>query len=112
MARTTLNYQSPVLTGVIPTYTPAIVDGHAFLSTGSTFIHVKNGSGVSVNVTIPTPMKYGGLDVADVVVAVAAGAEKLIGPFNPSMFNQIDGLVHVDYSVTASITIAIINVGG
>lgn len=112
MARTTLSSQSLSLAGIIPTFVAAIADGHAFRSAGATFIHVKNASGVSVNVTIPTPMKYGGLDVSDVVVAIAAGAEKLIGPFNPSLFNQLDGLVYVDYSVTASITIAIINTGG
>ncbi len=74
---------------------------------------VKNGGGASINVTIPaftTEADVAGaglIPIPDHVVAVGAGAEKLIGPF-ANAYRDADGTVTVDYSATASVTSAAI----
>ena len=52
MARTTLTVQAIVRTGLSPVYSAANADGHSVVNDGKkTFVHVKNGSGSSMNVT-------------------------------------------------------------
>lgn len=93
--------------GLTPSYTAAIADGHKFPNGGDVFIHVKNGDAASKDITIQTPAKVEGVDVAEVTVTVAATSEAMIGPFPPHLFNNSDG-VYVDYSDTTSVTIAAI----
>jgi hypothetical protein len=108
MARQTKTVQVIARTGTIPTYAAATAtDGHKFANDGNTFLHVKNGGGSSINVTIQTPGTVDGLTVSDLVVAVAAGAEKMIGPFPPGIYNQ-SGEVYVDWSAVTSVTMAAI----
>lgn len=108
MARTEVTVQDVSLAGVTPTYTAAIVDGHMFKNDGNVAIEVKNTTASPVNVTIQTPAKVGGIDLAEVVVAIpATSGDKIIGPFDPSLFNQSGGLVYVDYASTTGMTIAV-----
>lgn len=106
----TLNVQKVVLGGLSPTYGAAAVGGDEFVNSGRDFIHVKNGGGSSVDVTVnsqePCDQGYD----HDVVVAVGAGAEKMIGPFPKSRFDDADGKVQITYSGVASVTIAVIQV--
>jgi len=73
------------------------------------FLHVKNGSGSSINVTINAVLTaidvpgVGNMAISDIVVAVAAGAEKLIGPFSPA-YRDGDGTVTIDYSAITTVT--------
>lgn len=107
MARTALSVQTVVVTGLEATYTAANVDGHAIAgNTGELFLHVINGDAADKTVTIQTPAVFKGIALADVAVVVTAGEERLIGPFDPSLFNQADGTVYVDYSATTSVTVA------
>lgn len=106
MSREALTVQSVVRTGLEPAYTAAVGDGHSVLNDGRlTFVHVVNGSGSEVTITIPTPGSVDGLAVADRTVAVPAGEERMIGPFPTATYNQADGTVHVDYSATTSVTV-------
>lgn len=65
------------------------------------FISVKNGSGASINVTIKERVATA---AGDLIVAVAAGAEQIIGPFD-SRFKQTDETVWINLSASASVTI-------
>ena len=47
----------------------------------------KNGAGART-VTIKTPAKVAGLDVAEAVVEVPATSERWVGPFPPSVFGR------------------------
>ena len=49
--------------------------------------------------------------MADSVVAVGAGVTKLLGPFNPSIFNDENGNMTVTFSAITSITCSIISLG-
>lgn len=109
MARTPLATQTIVTAGIVPAYTNANVDGHSVANRGRTFLHVKNGSGASINVTLVTAATVGGRAVADDVVAVGAGAEKMIGPFDETVYNAASGVVNVDFSAVTTVTCAAFN---
>lgn len=105
MARTALSVQQIARSGLEPAYSAANADGHSVVNDGKlTFVHVKNGSGSSINVTIATPGSVDGNAIADKVVAVPAGEERIIGPFPTSWYNQSDGTVHVDFSAVTAVT--------
>lgn len=109
MARTALTVNAVSETGTTLSASAANVDGHSLVNTARAnklFLYVNNGSGVSVNVTIQTPQTVRGLAVADQVIAVGAGVEKIIGPFDASFYNQADGTVYVDFSAVTSVTVA------
>lgn len=112
MARTAITAQVVTPAGIVPSY--GAVDqanGNAFDNVqGDRVLHVKNGGGVSLTVTILTPATLEGEEVAERTVTVAAGAEKIIGPFSRRVFNQADSAVYVDWSVGASITAAVLQV--
>lgn len=81
---------------------------------GNAFLYVKNGSGGSINVTLvaqstsrPADGSFPAMTLSNNVVAVANGAEKIIGPI-PSAFNDGNGNVTVQYSGTTSVTAAVI----
>lgn len=77
-----------------------------------TAILVTNGGGGSINVTIAVPgnTEFGQAE-PDVVVAVAAGATKLIGPFPAALEDRAtDRLVHISYSGVSSVTVAALKI--
>lgn len=107
MARAAMTVQQIVRTGL--NNTPASVnasDGNYFANDGRVFLHVINGSGSSINVTVGTPGSVDGLAISDLVVAVPAGDERMIGPFPTNIYNQADNTVYVDWSSGTTITAA------
>jgi hypothetical protein len=78
MARTALSVQEIVRTGLDPSYEAANTDGESVANDGRTFVHVDNASGGSINVTVVHPGTVDGLAVADLVVAVPAGEDRMI----------------------------------
>jgi len=108
MARTEMNHQQIVRTGLEQTYAAAHADGNKFSNDGRMFLHVKNGAGAPITVTIQTPGQVDGLAIADQVVTVTNGEERMIGPFPPNIYNQDDRMVYVDYSSVTSVTAAVL----
>lgn len=109
MARTTLDVQTLSRDGIDPSYEAANADGEEVANSGRMFIHVQNGGGGSITVTIQTPGTVDGLAVADREVSIGAGNDKMIGPFPPATYNQDPGetdTVYVDFSGVSSVTIA------
>lgn len=108
MARTSPAIQEITDAGAVVALTAPSADGDIVDAGRGAFAVVNNGSGVSVNVTIVNPQTYNGLDVADRVIAVAAGAIKHI-PI-PAFFKQDADAVEgpgkalVNYSAVASVT--------
>lgn len=98
--------------GVVPSY--AAVNSSDTIKVSDEerhFLHVKNGGGGSINVTITAQKTtarvpgVGALTIPNLVVAVANGAEKMIGPFTSAYIGD-DGNVDVAYSGTTSVTAA------
>ena len=99
-------------TGIVPTaFTPAQVEGHYFPNNGATFLLVTNGSASPIDVTAISQLTVEGLAEADSGVAVAAGATKLIGPLNPTIFNDVSGNATVTFSAITTITCSISSLG-
>lgn len=101
----TLAIQTIGITGATPAYVSAAGGGDKVVPGQGSFIHVKNGSGGSITVTIATPeLVDGDLAVADRAVAVAGGAEAMISI--PGRYAApSDGLAAVTYSAVTSLTI-------
>lgn len=111
MARVSVTTQKIVATGLAPAMTAPTVDGDV-IDSGATAVYVTNASGGSINVTAQTPATQAGLAVAEQIVAVAAGATKLIGPFPKGTYGRPSGAdvgrVYIDYSAQASVTRAVV----
>lgn len=70
------------------------------------FLEVLNGSGASVDVTIPLQGNDDfGRPNAPLVVAVAAGARSKIGPLTHRIADPATGKVPVSYSATGSVSV-------
>jgi len=106
----TLNVQAITLAGITPSYAGAGTSGDEFANRdGRAFLHVKNGGGSQITVTVNSqvPCNYG--HDHDITVQVPAGGEKLIGPFSPGRFNDTNGKVQVTYSSTTDVTVAVLS---
>jgi hypothetical protein len=106
MARTDLPVQQINRIGLNPAYTAGNGSGgHSISNDGRVFFHVKNGGGAPITATAQTPVTVDDLAVADRVVTVPAGGERMIGPFPPGLYNQSDGKVYLDFSDVTSVTV-------
>ena len=81
---------------------------------GNVFLVVNNGGVGSINVTLaavttarPADGPYPPQTVANNVVAVGAGVQKIIGPI-PAAFNDGSGNIAVTYSGVSSVTVGAI----
>ncbi|GAB3812092.1 hypothetical protein [Kribbella italica] len=107
MAREIVATQKIVGAGLAVNLTAPTAEGDV-IDNGAVALMVVNGSGAPINVTVQTPAKQSGLDVEERIVAVAAGATELIGPFPKSTYGRTSapdvGQVYVDYSAQLSVT--------
>ncbi|MDR3572857.1 MAG: hypothetical protein P4L50_03265 [Anaerolineaceae bacterium] len=112
MARVVLPVQFTTLAGIAPAYTVGDAgNNHQFQNDGNVMLHVKNTSATPTNVTIETPNKVGGLVLTAPVIAVPiTTGDRMIGPFDPTLFNQAGGVVFVDISSATGVTLAAIEI--
>lgn len=110
MAITPLAIQTIVQTGLNePVFSAANSDGHDIPNSGRMFFYAKNGGGSDIECTFDTPGQVDGLDIENLVVDVTAGEDEVIGPFEPSVYNQdlgTDDVVQVTFEGVASLTVA------
>lgn len=112
-----ISIQSASLDGLAESFAAASELGDTIADDGKQDIvlEVDNGSGESINVTITAVTtsinvsKVGPVTVSNKVVAVGAGARKIIGPF-PDAYRNSQGLVSVSYSEHASVTVRALRV--
>ena len=94
------------------TYISATAEGDTADNNGNMFLHIKNGSGGSITVTITAQTTsvdngmYGELTKANASLAVGASGEAFIGGFAPAAFNDGNGEIAITYSAVTSLTIA------
>lgn len=107
------------LSGVDPlAYVSAAVGGDTFPATsdGVYLIHVKNGGGSSITVTIDdptTPLPPGAAastSFADVPVSVPNAGERMIVISNAARFMNTSGSISLAYSGVTSVTLQVIKV--
>lgn len=91
---------APSLTAAASGDTAAVSDKH--------FLMVHNGGGSGITVTIDVPGNGpNGLALPDTVVTVANGADAQI-PLDAYYANPADGLAHITWSATTSVTRAVV----
>ena len=102
------------LTAIVPTYAgvslgaaAAAVGGDKFVNTGNELLYIKNGGGSTITLTLDA-QTVAGLTITDPTVSVAAGAEKIVGPFDPRYFTDSSGFLNLSYSAVTSVTVAVI----
>lgn len=106
MPRTAITPQRVEVTGTAAVPEPANVDGNSVGFDAHRALVVRNGSAAAINVTFPTVGTVDGLAVPNRVVAVAAGAERVFRLSTLAV--QPGGVVHVDYSAVASVTVYVL----
>lgn len=84
--------------------------GDQFLNDGDIILYFKNTNASSRTVTVATGGTIGGLAIADVTVALAQNEEKVVGPFDPRIFNDSSGYVQLTYTAATDVTVAAIRV--
>ncbi len=104
-----LTMQDVVRAGIAPTYAAADVAGDNFVNDGRIMIHLKNTNAAVRNVTVITQMVVDGKAVADDLIAIpATTGDKMIGPFPPTIYNDVNGKVQLTYDAVTNLTIAVI----
>lgn len=111
----TLTPVNPAISGALLALTAAAGGGDQFANLrGNAYFVINNGGGGSINVTFAaqqTAIPAQGINppiiLANNVVAVAAGAQKIIGPI-PAAFNDGNGNVQVTYSGVTTVTVGVL----
>lgn len=104
----TLDTQVIGLAGTAINLVAATVGGDACATGDDVKLLVKNGSGVSINVTLVTPGTVDGdLAIADRIVAVAAGAMEGI-KVTDRYRDPSTGLASFTYSAVTTVTVGVI----
>ena len=100
----------------ITTAAVAAEGGDKWDNNGNQQILLKNGSGGSVTITVTTQVtsfessQYGDATKSNTTLAVAAGQLAILGPFNVSAYNDVDGYCNISYSATTSVEVAIFEI--
>lgn len=99
--------------GVKPTVNSSlsVSDNYQLQNDGKMFLHIDNGGGGASVVTIVSQKVDAGLALADRIVSVPAGEERMIGPFPPAIFNDANGLVNVTFDVITSVALSGLHLG-
>jgi hypothetical protein len=83
--------------------------GDSFANTGVEFFYAKNASGGSITITFDSPntctFELTANAAHDLAVVLAAGEERIMGPFPPGRFNDGNNLVQITYSGVTTLTV-------
>jgi hypothetical protein len=93
-------------TGVNPGFTAAAAGGDKVTPGDRTFLHVKNGGGAPITVTITAVRLCSDGGLHNSVVSVTNGEDRVIGPVDSRFAAVADGLAAVTYSAVTSVTVA------
>lgn len=98
----------PVATGgLTPTYATAAGGGDTAPIGTNLLLHVINGGGTPLTVTLVTPGTADGLAIVDTAKSVAAGASAFV-PLRAVYRNPVTGRAAITYSGVTSVTVAVL----
>lgn len=108
----TLTTQTIVAAGLDPTYAAAAGGGDKVTPGDGVFLHVINGGGSPVTVTVAAPGNfYASVANPDLAVTVDASGEKMIPiPVTPFADSADSGLASISYSGVTSVTVAALRI--
>lgn len=107
----TLVAQTMHRSGIEATYDAAAAGGDDFVNTEKQFIHIKNGSGADITLSIITPGTIDTCLITNRTVVIPAGEQRIIGLFPAQYYNDANGKVSLTYSDVTSLFIAILTLG-
>lgn len=97
--------------GITEALVAASGGGDAAPCSSDSYLKVVNGGGGSINVTlaIPTAISpFANVTYTNIVVAVANGSHKVIGPLTPAVFQDpVTSLCTITYSGVTSVTVGV-----
>jgi hypothetical protein len=99
-----LTVQAVSRTGITPSYAAAAGGGDSFVNDGDCFVHIKNGGGAPITLTVAVQAKVMGLTITNIALSVTNAQERMIGPFPPDLFNDAGGSVQLTYSGVTTVT--------
>ncbi|KOG21999.1 hypothetical protein [Streptomyces viridochromogenes] len=102
-----LSAQRLAVAGAAPSYSAAAAGGDTAPVGKGLVLHVVNGSGSAVTVTVVTPGTIDGLAVADAALSVPAGASGFI-PLGNVYRNPSTNRAAVTYSATTTVSVAVL----
>jgi hypothetical protein len=103
----TLTTAAITAAGTDPAYVAATAGGDKVVPGDTTWLNVRNASGVSVTVTVTAVGLCSQGSTHNSVVVVPAGGDRTIGPITGSRFAAVsDGLAAVTYTAVTSVTVA------
>lgn len=107
-----LTAQEITRAGVVPALAAAASGGDTFVEDGSgrMFVEAANGSGAPITVTFVStavPATNSGVAAANLAVAVAGGASRLIGPISAGFINASTRVVSMTYSTHTDLTVGV-----
>lgn len=111
MPRTLLPDQVPTSGGIVPAYTAAGADGHAFNLNPGTVLEVETGA-TGTTMTVVSPGSTDAGDLPDKAVAIPANQRRRFN-FRGALatYRQEDGTAHINFSSVATVTLAVIQAG-
>jgi len=92
--------------GTDPAFVAATGAGDKVVPGDTTYLHVKNASGVSVTVTVTAVGLCSQGSAHNSVVVVPTVSDRIIGPISSRFAAVSDGLAAVTYSAVTSVTVA------
>ncbi|MCG6499463.1 hypothetical protein [Kitasatospora sp. A2-31] len=102
----TLPVQAVAIAGLNPAYSSASGGGDKVACGERTFLHVKNGGGSPITVTLAATGSVRGQTVTSPTVSVPASGERMIGPITADLFAGVtDGLASISYSGVTTVTV-------
>lgn len=111
----TLSVQTISRAGVVPAPVAVASGGDQFANDGKTLIEVWNDHATNPRTaTVATQITVDGKAVADDAISItAANDRKLIGPFPPEIYNDVNGMVQLTYSDSgADMRVGVFRLGG
>lgn len=102
--------QSIRRSGLSPSYAAATGGGDTCVPGANTFLHVKNGSGGALTVTLAAKaVPLTDMTIGNLAVAIPGGQERMIGPVRPEVFGDPSaaGVAAITYSGVTSLTIGV-----
>lgn len=92
---------------ITPSFAAAAGGGDTFPNDGRTYLHIKNGGGSSITLTVTTQLTVDGKALADDSITVTNGQERIVGPFPPGIYNDASNQVSLGYSGVTSVTVGV-----
>lgn len=100
---------TPSTAGNAVTYQNAAGGGDQYAASAQARLHVRNGGGSPITVTIKSQAPCSQGTVHDTTVVIGNAADKILGPYDPARYADANGFVQITYTGVTSVTVGVIS---